>query len=171
MIIGIKNVSNSLRCKGIIIKQFLLLYGLLFYSSLSSQEIDTITIDFKLPEFSFTPKLFHHPHKVLFNSRIFELEVFADFPKQDLKQVSLFYRTDAVPRYIEHSFNQNEMRYVFSYDPQKQPATYITYFFTVALNNGSMFATPVDSAGTLVPITKYLLDPMEYYKKRSEIKN
>ena len=169
MIIGIKNVSNSLRCKGIIIKQFLLLYGLLFYSSLSSQEIDTI--DFKLPEFSFTPKLFHHPHKVLFNSRIFELEVFADFPKQDLKQVSLFYRTDAVPRYIEHSFNQNEMRYVFSYDPQKQPATYITYFFTVALNNGSMFATPVDSAGTLVPITKYLLDPMEYYKKRSEIKN
>ena len=169
MIIGIKNVSNSLRCKGIIIKQFLLLYGLLFYSSLSSQEIDTI--DFKLPEFSFTPKLFHHPHKVLFNSRIFELEVFADFPKQDLKQVSLFYRTDAVPRYIEHSFNQNEMRYVFSYDPQKQPATYITYFFTVALNNGSMFATPVDSAGILVPITKYLLDPVEYYKKRSEIKN
>ena len=169
MIIGIKNVSNSLRCKGIIIKQFLLLYGLLFYSSLSSQEIDTI--DFKLPEFSFTPKLFHHPHKVLFNSRIFELEVFADFPSQDLKQVSLFYRTDAVPRYIEHSFNQNEMRYVFSYDPQKQPATYITYFFTVALNNGSMFATPVDSAGTLVPITKYLLDPVEYYKKRSEIKN
>ena len=169
MIIGIKNVSNSLRCKGIIIKQFLLLYGLLFYSSLFSQEIDTI--DFKLPEFSFTPKLFHHPHKVLFNSRIFELEVFADFPKQDIKQVSLFYRTDAVPRYIEHSFNQNEMRYVFSYDPQKQPATYITYFFTVALNNGSMFATPVDSAGTLVPITKYLLDPVEYYKKRSEIKN
>ena len=169
MIIGIKNVSNSLRCKGIIIKQFLLLYGLLFYSSLSSQEIDTI--DFKLPEFSFTPKLFHHPHKVLFNSRIFELEVFADFPKQDIKQVSLFYRTDAVPRYIEHSFNQNEMRYVFSYDPQKQPATYITYFFTVALNNGSMFATPIDSAGTLVPITKYLLDPVEYYKKRSEIKN
>ena len=169
MIIGIKNVSNSLRCKGIIIKKILLLYGLLFYSSLSSQEIDTI--DFKLPEFSFTPKLFHHPHKVLFNSRIFELEVFADFPKQDIKQVSLFYRTDAVPRYIEHSFNQNEMRYVFSYDPQKQPATYITYFFTVALNNGSMFATPVDSAGTLVPITKYLLDPVEYYKKRSEIKN
>ena len=169
MIIGIKNVSNSLRCKGIIIKQFLLLYGLLFYSSLSSQEIDTI--DFKLPEFLFTPKLFHHPHKVLFNSRIFKLEVFADFPKQDIKQVSLFYRTDAVPRYIEHLFNQNEMRYVFSYDPQKQPATYITYFFTVALNNGSMFATPVDSAGTLVPITKYLLDPVEYYKKRSEIKN
>ena len=169
MIIGIKNVSNSLRCKGIIIKQFLLLYGLLFYSSLSAQEIDSI--DFKLPEFSFTPKLFHHPHTVLFNSRIFELEVFADFPKQDIKQVSLFYRTDAVPRYIEHSFNQNEMRYVFSYDPQKQPATYITYFFTVALNNGSMFATPVDSAGTLVPITKYLLDPVEYYKKGSEIKN
>ena len=55
--------------------------------------------------------------------------------------------------------------------PKKKPATYITYFFTVALNNGSMFATPVDSSGTLVPITKYLLDPVDYYKKRSEIKN
>ena len=169
MIIGIKNVSNSHQLKGIIIKKFSLLYGLLFYCSLSAQEIDSI--DFKLPGFSFTPRLFHHPHKVLFNSRIFDLEVFVDFPKKDISQVSLFYRTDAVPRYIEHSFNQNEMRYVFSYDPQKQPATYITYFFTVALNNGSMFATPVDSAGTLVPITKYLLDPVEYYKKRSEIKN
>ena len=169
MIIGIKNVSNSHQLKGIIIKKFSLLYGLLFYCSLSAQEIDSI--DFKLPEFSFTPQLFHHPHKVLFNSRIFDLEVFVDFPKKDIKQVSLFYRTDAVPRYIEHSFNQNERRYVFNYDPQKQPATYITYFFTVALNNGSMFATPVDSSGTLVPITKYLLDPVEYYKKRSEIKN
>jgi len=169
MIIGIKNVSNSLRLKGIIIKQFLLLYGLLFFSSLSAQEVDTV--DFKLPRFSFTPLLFHHPHKVLFNSRIFELEVFADFPKKNIKQVSLFYRTDAAPRYIEHLFKQNEMRYVFSYDPRKKPAAYITYFFTVSLNNGSMFATPVDSSGILAPITKYLLDPVEYYKKRSEIKN
>ena len=88
MIIGIKNVSNSHQLKGIIIKKFSLLYGLLFYCSLSAQEIDSI--DFKLPEFSFTPRLFHHPHKVLFNSRIFDLEVFVDFPKKDIKQVSLF---------------------------------------------------------------------------------
>ena len=39
------------------------------------------------------------------------------------------------------------------------------------LNNGSVYATPVDSSGMVTPITKYLLNPAEYYKKRSEIKN
>jgi len=169
MIIGIKNVSSSHPLKGLIIKRFLLLYGLFLCISISSQQIDTL--DFKLPAFSFTPKVFHHPSRVLINSKIFELEVFTDFPKEDIRQVSLFYRTDAAPRYIEHLFEQNEKRYVFRFNPKKTPAVYITYFFTVSLNNGSMYATPVDSSGTLVPITKYLLDPAEYYKKRSEIKN
>ncbi len=51
------------------------------------------------------------------------------------------------------------------------PADYITYFFTVSLNNGAMYATPVDSSGFVTPVTKYLLDAAEYYKKRAELKN
>ena len=51
------------------------------------------------------------------------------------------------------------------------PADYITYFFTVSLNNGAMYATPVDSSGLVTPVTKYLLDAAEYYKKRAELKN
>ena len=74
-------------------------------------------------------------------------------------------------RYIEYPFKHNAKRYVFSYNPKEQPANYITYFFTLALNNGSVYATPVDSSGMVTPITKYLLNPAEYYKKRSEIKN
>ena len=70
MIIGIKNVSSSHPLKGLIIKRFLLLYGLLVCSSIFSQQIDTL--DIKLPAFSFTPKVFHHPSRVLLNSRIFE---------------------------------------------------------------------------------------------------
>ena len=45
------------------------------------------------------------------------------------------------------------------------------HFFTLALNNGAVYATPVDSSGMVTPITKNLLNPAEYYKKRSEIKN
>ena len=107
MIIGIINVSSSHPFKGLIIKRFLLLYGLLLCSSISSQQIDTL--DFKLPAFSFTPKVFHHPSRVLLNSKIFELEVFTDFPKEDIRQVSLFYRTDAAPRYIEHSVSYTHL--------------------------------------------------------------
>ena len=168
MISGTKNASRSHQLKRFIIKQTFSFY-LLFNIILVGQDIDTI--DFKMPEFSFTPKVFHQPARVLFNSRIFELEVFTDFPKKDVKEVSLLYKTNVHSRYIEYPFKHNAKRYVFSYNPKEQPANYITYFFTLALNNGSVYATPIDSSGMVTPITKYLLNPAEYYKKRSEIKN
>jgi len=124
-----------------------------------------------MPKFSFTPKVFHQPARVLFNSRIFELEVFTDFSASDIKQVSLFYKTNTHSRFIEYPFKNNAKRFVFSYNPKEMPADYITYFFTVSLNNGAMYATPVDSSGFVTPVTKYLLDAAEYYKKRAELKN
>ena len=101
----------------------------------------------------------------------FELEVFSDFPTNDINQVSLFYKTNTHSRFIEHPFKKNAKRFVFSYNPKEMPADYITYFFTVSLNNGAMYATPVDSSGLVTPVTKYLLDAAEYYKKRAELKN
>ena len=121
-----------------------------------------------MPKFSFTPKVFHQPARVLFNSRIFELEVFIDFSANDIKQVSLFYKTNTHSRFIEYPFNNNAKRFVFSYNPKEMPADYITYFFTVELNNGSVFATPVDGSGLLKPVTMNLVDPMQYYKERAE---
>jgi len=58
--------------------------------------------------FSFTPKLFHHPQRVLFNSRTFVLEVFSDFPRDSVQSISLFYKTDTVPRYQEIPFDPHK---------------------------------------------------------------
>ena len=103
--------------------------------------------------------------------RAFELEVFTNFPKEDIRSVTLFYKTDTMPRYIEFPFDLEEKRFAFRYDPREKPAKKITYFFSVGLNNGSLYATPVDTTGNLSPITKYLLDPREYFKKRASLRN
>ena len=42
----------------------------------------------------FISKVLHHPNKVLFNSRAFELEVFTDFLRNELESISLFYKTE-----------------------------------------------------------------------------
>ncbi|MEA1880905.1 MAG: hypothetical protein U9N31_00660 [Candidatus Marinimicrobia bacterium] len=124
-----------------------------------------------MPKFSFTPKVFHHPDRVLFNSRAFELEVFTDFPREKIQSVSLFYKTDTMPRIVEIPFHPQDKRFVFRYDPKEKPANKITYFFTVGLKDDAMFATPVDSLGQLQPITKFLLNPADYFKKRASLRN
>ena len=128
-------------------------------------------IDFKMPSFSFTPKVFHHPNKVLFNSKSFELQVFVDFPQNELKTISLFYKTNNNPRFIEILFDPQLYRYVFKYNPKENPANQISYFFTVLLKNGAIYATPVDSTGALLPITQTFVDPVEYYKQRAAYRN
>ena len=125
-------------------------------------------LQIKQPKFLADQKIFHQPPKVLFNSRAFDLEVFTEYDKKQVKQVSLFFRTDSQPRYREVAFSKDADRYSFRYDPLANPANYITYFFTVELNNGSVFATPVDSSGLLKPVTMNLVDPMQYYKERAE---
>ncbi|MGY8786664.1 MAG: hypothetical protein ACKVH5_00030 [Fidelibacterota bacterium] len=72
---------------------------------------------------------------------------------------------------MEVPFNPLDKRYVFRYDPKEKPAEKIVYFFTVYLKDGGMLATPVDSSGQIKPITKYLLNPADYYKKRASLKN
>jgi hypothetical protein len=116
-------------------------------------------------------EVLHHPNKVLFNSRAFELEVFTDFLQKELESVSLFYKTDDKPQFIEIPFDLKSNRYVFTYDPRVNPANEITYFFTVIHNNGSVYATPIDKEGNLKPLTQSFVDPVEYYKQRAAYKN
>ena len=167
MIIGIKNASHLHQLEKVTIKP--ILFILLMVGTLTPQAADSL--DFEMPVFSFTPKVFHHPDRVFFNTRAFELEVFANFPKEDIRLVSLFYKTDTMPRYIEFPFDLEEKRFAFRYDPREKPAKKITYFFSVGLKNGSLYATPVDTTGNLSPITKNLLDPREYFKKRASLRN
>ena len=129
------------------------------------QELDS---KIEKSKFLASKKIFHHPHKVLFNSRGFDLEVFTDYERDQIKQVSLFYRTDSQPRYREVPFSKTADRFSFRYDPHVFPTNYITYFFTVELINGSVLATPIDSSGLLKPVTMNLVDPMKYFKERAE---
>ena len=116
-------------------------------------------------------KIFHHPDKALFKSRAFNLEMFVGFNKNQIKEASLFFRTDSQPRYREISFSMDSERFLYRYNPKENPANYITYFFTVELKSGQVYATPVDSSGLLSPITKNLIDPIKYYKERAEGKS
>ena len=116
-------------------------------------------------------RIFHQPEKVLFNSRAFNLEMFVEIDKKLIKEASLFFRTDSQPRYREISFSLDKERFIYRYNPKENPAKYITYFFTVELKSGQIYATPVDSSGLLIPITKNLVDPIKYYKERAEGKS
>ena len=166
MIIGIISVLLSLQLEAIIINR---VFSFLAVCVISVQ--DAIPLDFKMPAFSHTPKVFHHPNRVLFNSRAFELEVFTDFPEKELKSVSLYYKTDVRPRFMVIPFDPGSNRYVYRYDPKEKPANQIIYFFTVSLKNGAVYATPIDSLGTLKPIMQHLVDPVEYYKQRATNRN
>ena len=116
-------------------------------------------------------RIFHQPEKVLFSSRAFNLEMFIEIDKKLIKEASLFFRTDSQPRYREISFSLDKERFIYRYNPKENPAKYITYFFTVELKSGQIYATPVDSSGLLIPITKNLVDPIKYYKERAEGKS
>ena len=116
-------------------------------------------------------RIFHQPEKVLFSSRAFNLEMFVEIDKKLIKEASLFFRTDSQPRYREISFSLDKERFIYRYNPKENPAKYITYFFTVELKSGQIYATPVDSSGLLIPITKDLVDPIKYYKERAEGKS
>jgi hypothetical protein len=115
-------------------------------------------------------KVLHHPNKVLFNSQPFELEVFTDFLKDELESVSLFYKIDKKPQFIEIPFDLALSRYVYRYDPKVKPAEKITYFFTIILKNGAIHAVPTTQTGELKPITQNLVDPVEYYEQRAAYK-
>lgn len=97
--------------------------------------------------------------------------MFVGFDKNKIKQASLFFRTDSQLRYREISFSMDSERFLYRYNPKENPANYITYFFTVELKSGQVYATPVDSSGLLIPITKNLIDPIKYYKERAEGKS
>ena len=166
MTTGTKSALLSPRVEAKTIKQISLV--LLFCAAFSQQanEMPTYTKGFLNNN-----RIFHQPEKVLFSSRAFNLEMFVEIDKKLIKEASLFFRTDSQPRYREISFSLDKERFIYRYNPKENPAKYITYFFTVELKSGQIYATPVDSSGLLIPITKDLVDPIKYYKERAEGKS
>ena len=75
---------------------------------------------------------FHHPPKVIFHSRPFDLEVFSEFPKKIQRKLH-FLQDSAQPRYIEKTFDLASQRHIFSYNPKDRPTKKFSYFFTIEL--------------------------------------
>lgn len=113
-----------------------------------------------------TPRIFHHPAPVLFVNRPYDIDLFVDFPADSLESVSLFYRTDSMPRFQEVTLPIQRARYRYRFDPNRQPATELSYFFVVTLQDFSLYATPLDEEGRPLPITRRLRDPVQYYRRK-----
>jgi hypothetical protein len=166
MTTGTKSALHSPQVEASVIKYISLVFLLCMTFSQQAHEIHPHP-----KKFLSSNKIFHHPDKALFKSRAFNLEMFIGFNKDQIKEASLFFRTDSQPRYREISFSMDSERFLYRYNPKENPANYITYFFTVELKSGQVYATPVDSSGLLSPITKNLIDPIKYYKERAEGKS
>jgi hypothetical protein len=111
-----------------------------------------------------TPRIFHHPAKVVFNNRPYDIDLFLDFPEDSLKTVSLFLKTNRMRVYREIPLTMERARYRYRYNPYDLPGDTLTYFFIVELTDYSLFASPLDKQGFIEPVVRPLVDPVAYYK-------
>lgn len=123
----------------------------------------------KLPPkgpFPITPKVFHHPEKVLFNTRPYNMDLFVEFDEKKIESVSVFIKTDAMENYIEFPMNTSRARYRHMFNPLLTPAKTIEYFFVVIMKNKSIYAAPLDKDGYLIIVKRILEDPAEYFRRK-----
>ena len=66
----------------------------------------------------------------------------------------------------EITLDKEKGSYAFNFDPGFQGGDSVTYFFTVAMIDQSMHATPLDKNGEIIPYNKPLVDPIKYYEER-----
>ena len=139
------------------------MFTLLSIFLLSSEPADTIE---KPPVGSYleTVKIIHHPSEIMFQGRMYDLELFVHFPEDILKSVSLFIRTDTTNRYQEIPMKLKRGRYSVRYDPAVYPGVLLQYFFIVRLADYSVFATPINKNGIIQPVEHKLIDPVKYYQ-------
>jgi hypothetical protein len=56
--------------------------------------------------------------------------------------------------------------FTYKFDPGKQKATSLSYFFIVQQLENSVHATPLGDSGKIKPYNQPLVDAIEYYEKR-----
>jgi hypothetical protein len=113
-----------------------------------------------------TPNVFHTEPEVLFTNRPQHIDLFVEFPKQDLESVRLYFRTDSMTVWQEIHLDYFRGRYRYLFDPNAIPGTALDYFFVVTQKNFSIYADPLDENGKLNPVSKPLLDPVKYYRDK-----
>ena len=109
-------------------------------------------------------KIIHHPEKIMFQGRNYNLELIVDIPEDSIESVNLFIRTDTKRPYQEISLKQKRGIYSLRFDPEVFPGSLVQYFFIVQLSDYSLFAIPVDKRGAIQSVERALVDAVEYYK-------
>ncbi len=113
---------------------------------------------------SHLPKLFHHPPNVLFDNRLFDIELIVDFPLDSIESVSLFFKTDAMDETREIPLEYVKGKFVYRFNPTTCQCTSLQYFFIVQLTDYSLYSFPMDNQKELKPIERDLTNAVEYYE-------
>ena len=124
------------------------------------------TLDISTTYFRTTPLLLHQPPKIIFDDRLTKLQLYVDIPEDSIATVSIFYSTNAMENMQEITLAKEKGSYAFNFDPGFQGGDSVTYFFTVAVIDQSIHATPLDKNGKIKPYNKPLVDPIKYYEER-----
>ena len=124
------------------------------------------TLDTSAGYLQTTPLLLHLPPKIIFDDRITKLQLYVDIPEDSIAMVSIFYRTNKMENMQEITLAKEKGSYSFNFDPGIQGGDSVTYFFTVAVKDQSIHATPLDINGEIKPYNKPLVDPIKYYEER-----
>ena len=124
------------------------------------------TLDISASYLQTIPLLMHLPPKIVFDDRLTKLQLYVDIPVDSIATVSIFYRTNTMENMQEIILAKEKGSYSFNFDPGIQGGDSVAYFFTVAVKDQSIHATPLDINGKIKPYNKPLVDAIKYYEER-----
>ena len=124
------------------------------------------TLDISASYLQTIPLLLHMPPKNIFDDRLTKLQLYVDIPEDSIETVSIFYRTNTMENMQEIILAKEKGSYSFNFDPGIQGGDSVAYFFTVAVKDQSIHATPLDINGKIKPYNKPLVDAIKYYEER-----
>ena len=124
------------------------------------------TLDISASYLRTIPLLMHLPPKIVFDDRLTKLQLYVDIPEDSIETVSIFYRTNTMENMQEIILAKEKGSYSFNFDPGIQGGDSVAYFFTVAVKDQSIHATPLDINGKIKPYNKPLVDAIKYYEER-----
>ena len=124
------------------------------------------TLDISTSYLQTIPLLLDLPPKMIFDDRLTKLQLYVDIPEDSIETVSIFYRTNTMENMQEIILAKEKGSYSFKFDPGIQGGDSVAYFFTVAVKDQSIHATPLDINGKIKPYNKPLVDAIKYYEER-----
>ena len=142
-----------------------LIFIFLITTWLPAAEPDS-TLDISASYLQTIPLLMHLPPKIVFDDRLTKLQLYVDIPEDSIETVSIFYRTNTMENMQEIILAKEKGSYSFNFDPGIQGGDSVAYFFTVAVKDQSIHATPLDINGKIKPYNKPLVDAIKYYEER-----